>query len=87
MDLPSSIRPGLVIHSCAIRESIERGYSHYDFLAGASRYKMQLANNVRPLVALRLRKRTLRSSILTVADTGLNFAKTLRRQLARRNSE
>jgi CelD/BcsL family acetyltransferase involved in cellulose biosynthesis len=54
MDLPRELRPGVVLHALAIRRSIELGRREYDFLAGGSRYKQDLALAVRPLSSLRL---------------------------------
>ena len=60
MDLPKELRPGVVLHALAIRRSIELGRREYDFLAGGSRYKQDLALAVRPLCTLRVvRKRGL----------------------------
>ncbi len=78
VDLPKKVRAGLVIHACAIRESIEAGYSHYDFLAGTTRYKMQLANNVRPLMQLSLSRPTLRSRLSRAGIAGGQWARGVR---------
>jgi CelD/BcsL family acetyltransferase involved in cellulose biosynthesis len=53
VDLPKSLRPGIAMHAIAIRRSIEAGLREYDFLAGASRYKRELALASRPVVELR----------------------------------
>jgi CelD/BcsL family acetyltransferase involved in cellulose biosynthesis len=53
VDVPKDIRPGIVIHAWAIRAAIAAGRREYDFLAGGSRYKRQLAVSTRPLVRLR----------------------------------
>jgi CelD/BcsL family acetyltransferase involved in cellulose biosynthesis len=53
VDVPKAIRPGIALHAMAIRRSIEAGRREYDFLAGASRYKRDLALAFRPLVTLR----------------------------------
>ncbi len=52
-DLPAKIRPGLVMHALAIKGAIAAGRREYHFLAGLSRYKMQLALAVRPLCQVR----------------------------------
>jgi len=57
MDLPRELRPGVVLHALAIRRSIELGRREYDFLAGGSRYKQDLALAVRPLCSLRAVRR------------------------------
>lgn len=81
LDLPKKVRAGLVIHVCAIRESIEAGYSHYDFLAGTTRYKMQLANNVRPLIRLSLSRGSLRSKLQKFGTVGLKLGKLVRNEV------
>jgi CelD/BcsL family acetyltransferase involved in cellulose biosynthesis len=53
VDLPKNVRPGIAMHALAIRASIEAGLREYDFLAGASRYKRDLALESRNLVTLR----------------------------------
>ena len=53
VDVPKAVRPGIALHALAIRASIESGLREYDFLAGASRYKRELALATRPLVTLR----------------------------------
>jgi CelD/BcsL family acetyltransferase involved in cellulose biosynthesis len=53
VSLPKQIRPGIVAHACAIRRAIAEGRREYDFLAGDSQYKLQLALATRPLVTLR----------------------------------
>jgi CelD/BcsL family acetyltransferase involved in cellulose biosynthesis len=57
MDLPKELRPGVVMHALAIRRAIELGRREYDFLAGGSRYKTDLALAVRPLCSLRVVRR------------------------------
>lgn len=52
--LPSGVRVGVVMHALAIRRAIEQGRREYDFLAGASRYKQELALAVRPIGQLRV---------------------------------
>jgi CelD/BcsL family acetyltransferase involved in cellulose biosynthesis len=49
-DLPPKLRPGVVIHALAIQAAIAAGRREYHFLGGLSRYKMQLALALRPLV-------------------------------------
>ncbi|MBI2392721.1 MAG: GNAT family N-acetyltransferase [Deltaproteobacteria bacterium] len=63
VDVPAKIRPGIVAHAFAIRRAIERGLSEYDFLAGTARYKLQLATATRPLVALRVTRRSRRERV------------------------
>jgi CelD/BcsL family acetyltransferase involved in cellulose biosynthesis len=37
-------KPGLLMHKLAMTHFAEQGYTHYDFLAGDSRYKTSLSN-------------------------------------------
>jgi CelD/BcsL family acetyltransferase involved in cellulose biosynthesis len=62
-DLPGKLRPGIVAHALAIRASIEAGRREYDFLAGAARYKMDLALATRPLVEVRVAQKSLREAM------------------------
>jgi CelD/BcsL family acetyltransferase involved in cellulose biosynthesis len=55
--LPRDVRAGVVIHALAIRRAIEQGRREYDFLAGASRYKQELALATRPIGRLRVVRR------------------------------
>ena len=78
--IPDKVRAGIVIHACAMQEAIRRGYTQYDFLAGTTRYKMQLSNNVRPLVELSLRPASIRSKIRDLGVTGLGLGCTVRNE-------
>lgn len=68
LDLPRSIRPGIVLHVHGIRRSIEAGMREYDFLAGTSQYKRKLAPATRPLVRLRAVRPQLREAARVVAE-------------------
>lgn len=48
--LGEHLKPGLVTHACAIEHYLAMGFSEYDFLAGAARYKASLAKNSRYLL-------------------------------------
>ncbi len=80
VDVPEKVRAGIVIHACAIQEAIAAGYSHYDFLAGTTRYKMQLSNNVRPLVELRLRRPSWRAKLRQIAQGGVAAGRSMRNE-------
>ncbi len=77
-DLPKKVRPGLVIHACAIQEAIAAGYTHYDFLAGTTRYKMQLANDVRPLIQLSLTRPSFRAKLRGFGSESVSLGRSLR---------
>lgn len=80
-DLPQSVRVGIAMHALAIREAIAAGRREYDFLAGTSRYKMELSLATRPLVALRATRPSLADAMRRVADLALHQARLLRRAL------
>jgi CelD/BcsL family acetyltransferase involved in cellulose biosynthesis len=45
-------KPGYLCHALAVQHYLEHGARTYDFLAGATRYKQQLANDVTPLSSI-----------------------------------
>jgi CelD/BcsL family acetyltransferase involved in cellulose biosynthesis len=67
IDVPRAVRPGIAMHALAIRRGIESGRAEYDFLAGASRYKRDLALAVRPIVEVRAVASTLRARAVEAA--------------------
>ena len=84
MDLPQHLRAGIALHAVAIREAIEAGRREYDFLAGTSRYKMDLSLAVRPLAQLYATRPSLTDAMRRVADLALDQARVLRRAFAGR---
>ncbi|AKT36132.1 GNAT family N-acetyltransferase [Chondromyces crocatus] len=81
-DLPQNLRAGIAMHALAIREAIAAGHKEYDFLAGTSRYKMDLSLAVRPLVRLYATRPSLTDTVRRVADLALDQARALRRAFA-----
>jgi CelD/BcsL family acetyltransferase involved in cellulose biosynthesis len=81
-DVPGKVRPGLAAHAYAIQRAISRGRREYDFLAGTSDYKMQLATAVRPLGRLHVTHSRLVSRLRRVAEAGLDLARSLRERRA-----
>jgi CelD/BcsL family acetyltransferase involved in cellulose biosynthesis len=81
LDLPKAIRPGIVLHAHAIRSAIEAGHREYDFLAGSSRYKLDLALATRPLSTLRATRPSLMESLRKLGTTSLDAARVLRSRL------
>ncbi len=75
VDVPAGVRPGIVLHALAIRRAIAAGRREYDFLAGPSRYKTQLALASRPLVDLRAARPSLRERARRLAETGIARAR------------
>lgn len=71
IDLPRGIRPGIVLHAHAIRRAIEQGRREYDFLNGATRYKLQLSLASRPLVRVRCQRAPVREQLHRLVEGGV----------------
>jgi CelD/BcsL family acetyltransferase involved in cellulose biosynthesis len=84
-EVPHGIRPGIVLHAYAIKAAIAAGREEYDFLSGASQYKLQMSTATRPLMNLRASRPRYREDLLRLADRGVdllrNLSRTTRRQL------
>ena len=78
LDIPDDVRAGVTMHALLIKAAIEDGMREYDFLAGASQYKMALANNTRPLVTLRAARPSLVESARRATDAAAERAKRVR---------
>jgi CelD/BcsL family acetyltransferase involved in cellulose biosynthesis len=78
MDLPRGLRAGIALHAHAIRRAIEKGRSEYDFLAGRSRYKLDLATDARPLCTLSAWSGALAPRLDAVSRQVLSVARGLR---------
>jgi CelD/BcsL family acetyltransferase involved in cellulose biosynthesis len=78
LDLPRTVRAGIVIHAHAIREAIEAGLREYDFLGGAARYKMDLAPAARSLVRLRAARPSVIEAARRTAELAMDQARVLR---------
>jgi CelD/BcsL family acetyltransferase involved in cellulose biosynthesis len=81
LDVPKRIRPGLVLHAYAIRRAIAAGRKTYDFLAGGSRYKKELALASRPLIELRAARPSALESARRFAELGVARLRGLRTAL------
>jgi len=79
LDVPKGIRPGIVLHALAIRRAIEAGFREYDFLAGNSQYKRELATHSRPIAALRAVRARHRERARRAAERGIEQLRLLRR--------
>jgi hypothetical protein len=77
--LPKGVRPGIVLHAHAIARAIESGLSEYDFLAGPSRYKLELALATRPLVTLRAARPSAVEAARRLTELGIAGARRLKR--------
>jgi CelD/BcsL family acetyltransferase involved in cellulose biosynthesis len=69
LDVPKNVRPGIVLHAHAIRRAIESGQSEYDFLAGTSQYKLDLATHVRRMAHLRAVRSRIKERVRSAAAT------------------
>ena len=78
LDLPRNIRPGVVMQIYAMQRAIEAGRREYDFLGGASQYKLQLASSSRPLMQLRAVRASLRERVRSYAAYGVACARVWR---------
>jgi CelD/BcsL family acetyltransferase involved in cellulose biosynthesis len=77
--LPLNLRPGLVVIAKAIEQSIAAGHREFDFLGGASRYKMQFALASRPLVELRVSRPGLRETARHLIEAGASLCRRVRK--------
>ncbi|HEU4404487.1 MAG TPA: GNAT family N-acetyltransferase [Polyangiaceae bacterium] len=82
--VPPGVRLGIVMHACAIRDAIAAGRREYDFLAGASRYKLELALARRPLLTLRAARPSWAEALRAAADVAIGRAREAREALRRR---
>lgn len=72
------LQPGLVTHACAIEHYLNRGFSEYDFLAGAARYKASLAKNSRYLLWVSFARPSIKRSsieLLRLLKRRMQFTK------------
>jgi CelD/BcsL family acetyltransferase involved in cellulose biosynthesis len=67
LEVPKQVKPGIAIHALVMQRSIGLGHREYDFLNGASQYKMKLATATRPLVTLRAVAPSLRARAVEAA--------------------
>ena len=72
LDVPKGLKLGLAAHALALRAAMEDGRSEYDFLAGASQYKRQLALAKHPLVTLSAAAPSVRARTAVAAAAALN---------------
>jgi len=78
LDVPKGVRPGIVLHASAIRRAIDAGHREYDFLAGTSQYKLELATNTRPIARLRAARARFKERARDAAERGVGRVKRLR---------
>ena len=86
-DVPSKIRLGIAIHVHAIQYAIECKRKKYDFMAGATRYKKQLALDLAPMTSLRGRNpRSLAGHARALSERGENLARRVRDRVNERRA-
>jgi CelD/BcsL family acetyltransferase involved in cellulose biosynthesis len=73
LDVPKGLRLGLAAHALALRAAMEEGCSEYDFLAGNSQYKRQLALAKHTLVTLSAAAPSVRARTAVAAAAALNL--------------
>ncbi|HYV36016.1 MAG TPA: GNAT family N-acetyltransferase, partial [Gemmataceae bacterium] len=71
MDLPRHLRPGIVVIAYGIQRAIAAGRREFDFLADNTQYKKQLTITTRPVLRLRVARRTPLECGQRVADQAL----------------
>jgi hypothetical protein len=73
------------MHAYLIKAAIEDGMREYDFLAGASQYKMSLALATRPLVQLRAVRPSLRETARLASNRAADELRGLREKARQRD--
>ena len=79
-EVPKGIRPGIVLHAHAIQAAIAAGRQEYDFLSGASQYKMQMATDTRSLLQVRATRPGYREAARQLADRGIELLREARKR-------
>lgn len=72
LDVPKAVKLGLAAHALALGAAIAEGHTEYDFLAGESQYKRQLALAKHALVTLTAAAPSVRARTAVAAATALN---------------
>jgi len=72
LDVPKAVKLGLAAHALALRAAIDDGHTEYDFLAGESQYKRQLALARHPLVTLTAAAPSVRARTAVAAATAID---------------
>jgi CelD/BcsL family acetyltransferase involved in cellulose biosynthesis len=78
LDVPDTVRPGIVLLAHLIRGAIEAGQREFDFLGGVTLYKTQLALASRPLVQVRAARPSQRERLRRGAERALDWARAVR---------
>lgn len=81
IDLPNTIRVGILSHLFAMQDAIARGMSEYDFLAGRQRYKLELSLASRTLDTIEVWRRPLVRRAEHLVDEAIRVARQTRDRL------
>jgi CelD/BcsL family acetyltransferase involved in cellulose biosynthesis len=80
LDVPKGVKLGVAAHALALRAAIEDGHHEYDFLAGVSQYKRQLALAKHALVTLTAAAPSVRARTAVAAAAALDHGLRRARQ-------
>jgi CelD/BcsL family acetyltransferase involved in cellulose biosynthesis len=78
LDVPASVRPGIIIAIHAIQHALAAGCREFDFLAGLAQYKLQFTKTTRPLVQVRIAQPGPREWLRCSAAYAVNWARRAR---------
>lgn len=78
LDLPASVRPGIITTILAIQQALTEGLREYDFLGGVSQYKAQFSKTTRPLVCVRIARNGPREWLRRGAERVIDCGRRLR---------
>lgn len=81
IDVPAKVRPGVVLMCKVMQAAIAAGRREFDFLGGASQYKLMFAATTRPLVEFRAARPSLVEWARHCAGRSLGVARRARNGL------
>jgi CelD/BcsL family acetyltransferase involved in cellulose biosynthesis len=82
--LPPKLSPGIALIARALQKAIAEGRREFDFLAGASPYKMQFSRVTRPLVQVRAARSCAAEWARRAVERGAGWARRVRDRLKAR---
>ena len=82
VDLPKSVRPGIVMHILVLQHAIANGFREYDFLGDDSTYKRLLATHSRTLLTGRVARPTATEYVLQSVKHAMRSMRRFRAQLS-----
>jgi CelD/BcsL family acetyltransferase involved in cellulose biosynthesis len=85
-ELGEKTAPGVIAHTFAIRNAVERGLAEYDFMAGDVEYKRRFATGSRPMHWMSWRAPTLKMLSFRIARDAKHALGGLRRLAGRANA-